>query len=344
MPYSCTTHKLFDVLEAATPAEVAALRRDYRRVQHGLLSVGLKIHVRTLNQGFMRFLVALGKRDGSVPANLYKQEAAQFCIVLPPMGSTESAISLIRCIERNTECAIFGNPWVQLQVCSPGRLDARRSALLAVAFYLGSDTLRRYDESQFATTVSYDERYKRGTRIVLYDAGDKGEFDREFAWGGKNKTRFMQPELPFKEALRTDLLIGTGSRTDVENINLVATLLTHAQYHASMGLWRELGQSFERDMLYILDTHMLSGVLKAPWVHEGGTMDLAGDKNFIASLQELTTYVFEEVERIATYNRSRIKYIRQAPRSSILDEVRTLIEGYRAAIISQSENPEGDIT
>src|SRR6516162_5593377 len=46
----------------------------------------------------------------------------------------------------------FSNPEIQIQVCSPGRLGARRSALLAIGFYLGSDTLRRYTLGDLATS------------------------------------------------------------------------------------------------------------------------------------------------------------------------------------------------
>ncbi len=338
MPYSCTIQKLFDVLSVVTPEEVSRLRREYRRVDHGLLSVGLKIHGLTVTPGFSQLFEALGRRTDNSLSNLYRQKAASFCLVLPPVGSAQHAIILIRCIERYTGCAIFGNPFMQLQICSPGRLDGRRAALLAVGFYLGSDTLRRYHESQFTTTVSYDNHYKRGTRIVLYDAPAQGEFDRVFAWWEKNDIR---PTLPF-DTQRTDLLIGTSSSVDIENINLIATLLTHRRYRQHRGIWQDMGGSFEHDLEHILNTHMLSGILEAPWVHEGGTMDLAGDRDFLSALQEMTAYAFEEIERIAKYKRSRIKYVQYEPRASILDEVRALLEGYRTAIVTQSENPKGD--
>lgn len=344
MPYSCTTQRLFDVLAVVSPHEVTKLRAEYRRVEHGLLSVGLKIHMLASTPGFAQFLSALGGREGALPANMYKRKDANFCLVLPPVGSARNAIALVRCIERYTGCAIFGNPSMQLQVCSPGRLDARRAAMLAVAFYLGSDTLRRYNESQFTTTVSYDDRYKRGTRIVLYDAGERGEFDRGFAWWEKKSARVIRPELPFEKALRTDLLIGTASPIDIENINLVATLLTHRRYHQHAGYWYALGHSLEKDLAHIMNTHMLSGILSAPWAHEGGVMDIAGDQNFLGALQELTAYAFEEVERVSKHQNSRMNRLWGTLKPSILDEVRAVLEGYRKALVMQSDAPEGGVT
>jgi hypothetical protein len=45
--------------------------------------------------------------------------------------------------ERFTGSVLFGDRKVQIQECSPGRLNARRSALLGIGFYLGAETLRR---------------------------------------------------------------------------------------------------------------------------------------------------------------------------------------------------------
>ena len=79
------------------------------------------------------------------------------------MGSAHSAIILLECIEHFIGSALFSNPEIQIQVCSPGRLDARRSALLAIGFYLGSDTLRRYTLGDLATSFAERQPYPRGT-------------------------------------------------------------------------------------------------------------------------------------------------------------------------------------
>jgi hypothetical protein len=69
-------------------------------------------------------------------------------------------------------------------VCSPCRLDGPRAAILAIAFYLGSDVLRRYSLDDPATTFSEDTlpngHQHRVRRIVLYDGG--GDLDRDFEW------------------------------------------------------------------------------------------------------------------------------------------------------------------
>src|SRR6516164_5006009 len=94
-------------------------------------------------------------------------------------------------------------PKIQIQVCSPGRLGARRSALLAIGFYLGSDTLRRYTLGDLATSFSENQHYPRGRRLVLYDA--EGDFDRNFDWWKESgKHRLVEPQLPFENG-RSDL-------------------------------------------------------------------------------------------------------------------------------------------
>ena len=49
---------------------------------------------------------------------------------------------------------------------------------------------------------------------------------------------------PFENG-RSDLLTGSGSRSDIQNINLLATLLVHAQYQ---GYWNQLGMQFQGEM------------------------------------------------------------------------------------------------
>src|SRR5262249_35272934 len=108
--------------------------------------------------------------------NMYRHAQASMCLVLPPVGNARAAILLLECIGSFTGTALFGDWKIQIQVCSPGRLDARRSALLAIGFYLGSDTLRRYRCGDLETTVSRGRRYQRGQ--LIYDGG--GDFDRGF--------------------------------------------------------------------------------------------------------------------------------------------------------------------
>ena len=103
---------------------------------------------RSPERGFQPYQPDCGRqlRGGAqkiLDVNYYKNSHASLCLVLPPVGSAHSAILLLECIEHFIGSALFSNPEIQIQVCSPGRLGARRSALLAIGFYLGSDTLRR---------------------------------------------------------------------------------------------------------------------------------------------------------------------------------------------------------
>src|SRR5438034_1820931 len=129
---------------------------------------------------FSTLVEGLGGAQKILGVNYYKHSRASLCLVLPPVGSARSAILLLECIEHFIGSALFSNPKIQIQVCSPGRLDARRSALLAIGFYLGSDTLRRYTLGDLATSFTKNQHYPRGRRLVLYDA--EGDFDRNFDW------------------------------------------------------------------------------------------------------------------------------------------------------------------
>jgi hypothetical protein len=269
--------------------------------------------------------------------NVYRHARASLCLVLPPVGNARAAILLLECIGRFTGFGLFSDQKVQIQVCSPGRLNARRSALLAIGFYLGSDTLRRYNCGDLETTVSNGGRYQRGQRLVIYDAG--GNFDRGFEWWERSingKDRLVRrPELPFKKNSRTDLLAGSASRLDIENINLVASLLVHAEHH---GYWRKLGERFEEDMQSLLHRHLLLGLVNAPWVvaDESGS---AGDSEFYSALQELVAYAFDESVRVRKKPRRLFSRRNQAPDPSpggILYEMQGLLKRYRTEIVRQS--------
>jgi hypothetical protein len=197
---------------------------------------------------------------------------------------------------------------------------------------LGSDTLRRYTLGDLATSFSGDRHYPRGKRLVLYDA--EGDFDRSFdwwkAWG---KHRVVEPQLPFENG-RSDLLTGSGSRLDIQNINLLATLLVHAQYQ---GYWNQLGMQFQAEMEALLERHVLNGLVDAPWVR---TDDLRSndDHRFLAALQELVAYAFEESVRIKK-KKGLFRGWHEVPaRSSrgILQEVQALLQKYRSELVRQS--------
>jgi hypothetical protein len=171
---------LLVLLHGHAPAKVDAIALHRRRVEHGHLSVGLKIHCLGDGRQFSTLVEGLGGAQKVLNVNYYKHSHASLCLVLPPVGSARSAILLLECIEHFIGSTLFSNPEIQIQVCSPGRLDARRSALLAIGFYLGSDTLRRYILGDLTTSFAENLRYPRGRRLVLYDA--EGDFDRNFDW------------------------------------------------------------------------------------------------------------------------------------------------------------------
>src|SRR5215472_8368403 len=149
--YGYSFEDLLALLHGHAPAKVDAIALNRRRVEHGYLSVGLKIHCLGDASQFSTLVEGLGGTKKILDVNYYKHSHASLCLVLPPVGSAHSAILLLECIEHFIGSPVFSNPEIQIQVCSPGRLDPHRSALLAIGFYLGSDTLRRYTSSPIVT-------------------------------------------------------------------------------------------------------------------------------------------------------------------------------------------------
>ena len=334
MAYAASIGHLLDTLRTRSLEKVDALESQKRRVTHGLLSVGLKVHCIRETERFGALIAALGGEWKAVERNIYKRNDARFCIVLPPVGSAQNAVTLLECIEQYTGCRMFDNPCVQLQVCSPGRLHPRYAALHAIGFYLSSDTLRQYSLDDFATTVS-DEFYRRGKRLVIYDAGLTGIFDSDFAWWARG------PEgLTIRQALplhgRTDIMVGPGSRADISNINLIATLLVHAQSSAAEGYWNWLGQLFVRDLTVLLDRHMLAGLTEAPWVCP---CDVDGDGVqdglFLDALQELTAYAEAEAARLQQACAHSSSAVRSG--GGILHEAQEVLSTYRGIVTSITE-------
>ena len=332
MSYRYSFEDLLALLHGHAPAKVDAVTLRRRRGEHGQLSVGLKIHCLGDGSQFALLVEGLGGAQKILDVNSYKHSHASLCLVLPPVGSARSAILLLECIEHFIGSALFSNPEIQIQVCSPGRLGARRSALLAIGFYLGSDTLRRYTLGDLATSFAENQHYPRGRRLVLYDA--EGDFDRNFDWWKESgKHRLVEPQLPFENG-RSDLLTGSGSRLDIQNINLLATLLVHAQYQ---GYWNQLGVQFQEEMEALLERHVLKGLVDVPWVRTDDPQS-DDDDGFFAALQELVAYAFEESVRIKKQGRLFSGWHEIPARSSrgILQEVQSLLQKYRNELVRQS--------
>ena len=331
MTYAYRLQDLLSLLETKTPGPAAKLGANFRHVEDGLLSVGLKIHCLGSRNKFDQLIEGLGGVSRILEVNHFKDARASFCLVLPPVGSAVSAIQLIECIEQFIGSPIFGSRHIQLQLCSPGRLSPRASALLGIAFYLGSDTLRRYTQADLQTTFQSSFHHPRGIRLVLYDA--QGDFDKDFTWW--NCCGVREPELPFRNG-RTDLLIGSGSRLDVENINLVATLLVHSEYD---GYWTGLGQEFSAEMEALLGRHMLAGLLAAPWVRESWAQ-IGDDDRFFAALQELVAYAYGEFTRVKERRLLLFGAWRDVPARSpngILEEMQRILSKYRKLVERQSK-------
>jgi hypothetical protein len=332
--YPYRLEDLLVLLHKHAPAKVDAVALHRRHVEHGLLSVGLKIHCLNSGSQFSTLVTGLGGSQKILDVNSYKDARASLCLVLPPVGNARSAILLLECIGHFIGPALFNNPEIQIQVCSPGRLGPRRSALLAIGFYLGSDTLRRYTLLDLATSFATHFHYPRGRRLVLYDAD--GDFDRDFDWWkGSGAHRIISSQLPFDHG-RSDLLTGSGSRLDIQNINILATLLVHAEYQ---GYWKQLGVQFEKEMEALLEQHLLAGLIDGPWVRTDDTKS-HDDERFFSALQELVAYAFEEATRVKVKKPGRLfRSWQEIPaRSSlgILQDVQSLLQKYRSELVGQS--------
>ena len=347
MAFAASIERLLHTLHARAPEKVDALAREKRRVRHGLLSVGLKLHCLGDEHLFAPLIDELGGESRVLDRNVYRRSPAKFCLVLPPVGSAQAAILLLESIEHYTRCQMFNNPNIQLQVCSPGRLSSRNAALHAIGFYLSSDTLRQYALDDFATTVSVDH-YHRGKRIVIYDAGFYSEFDSAFAWWArKNGKLAIRRSLPFLNA-RTDVLVGPGSKLDIHNINLLATLLVHAQSSGD-GYWSSLGEQFAKELVPLLDRHLLVGLLEAAWIGIPDTdVNTANDHLFLSALQELTAYAAAEASRLKQARESVLALFSGQPegdaRGGILHEMQELLARYGAIVTSVSEPEDEDAT
>lgn len=330
-----TFEQLMSVLEPMSPEDVALLRATHGTVEHGLLSVGLKLHILADMPGITALVAELNSEHyGGGHKRPYRHADATYCIVLPPVGSASAAISLIKCLERTTRECLFHNQDVQIQVCSPHRLSPRHAAILAMAFYLGSDILRPYDLDDLKTTFSNNSSFpngRRGQRITIYDY--EGKLDKRFEYWACGLSvqggLVIYGELPF-ENRRTDVLTCT-SPDDIDNVNLVATLLVHRE---KMGWWGPLGQSFVAEFEKMLERHLLVHLLDAPWIlHDEASQD---DQPFYLALSELMAYAHEEAGRPLDHGRAFIGHQQVRKPKSILRETNDLLVKYDRRLRNES--------
>ena len=97
--YRYSFEDLLALLHGHAPAKVDAVALHRRRVEHGHLSVGLKIHCLGGGSQFSTLVEGLGGAQKILDVNYYKHCHASLCLVLPPVGSARSAILLLECIE-----------------------------------------------------------------------------------------------------------------------------------------------------------------------------------------------------------------------------------------------------
>ena len=94
---------------------------------------------------------------------------------------------------------------------------------------------------------------------------------------------------------------------------------------------------FQEEIELLLERHLLSGLIEAPWVR---TVDPKSedDDRFFAALQELMAYAFEESIRIKKEGRLFPRWHEIPVRSSrgILQEVQSLLQKYRSELVRQS--------
>ncbi len=92
MSYGYSFEDSLALLHGHAPAKVDAVALHRRRVEHGHLSVGLKIHCLGEGSQFSTLVEGLGGAQKILDANYYKHSHASLCLVLPPVGSARSAI------------------------------------------------------------------------------------------------------------------------------------------------------------------------------------------------------------------------------------------------------------
>lgn len=338
MAYSCSMESLISVLHERAPAKADALARSKRQVQYGRLSVGLKIHIMpdiapVLEPLFSRLRDVEGKE--SLDPNMFQKTGARWCMVIPPLGSANATIDLLHGLQAYSGAPFFGNKLLQLQICSPGRIPPQFAALLSIAFYLGSDTLRRYAPKDLETTFSKAKHYSRARRLALYDA--RGSFDERFEWWeGKPGNLKIRSDLPFKKG-RTDILVGPGSVVDIKNINLVATLLAHVHHQ---GFWNKLGREFIADLRELLREHKLLSILNAPWIREDHDPLTGKDEGYFKALDTLVGYSFNEKGRFNEQSKNVLRWLVSKLQDSspeepanILLEMRALLARYHAEVV-----------
>ena len=300
--------EVFQDLHMKHHGELANIIRSMRKIEHGLLPIGLKIHCASKHPPGKDFLLK----------GYFAAHNAGTCFNLPPVGSIESVERLLGKIAERAGLSYLNNPDFQIQVCTPGKLNPYHAAILGIAFYLGSDQIRRYKCGDFVTT------HATGDRLVIYGAG---VLDRRFEWWAKDINGKREvTTLPAEN--RTDVL-SCQSLHDIANVNLIASLLVHVEHG---GYWVDIGLRFIDDIKKILEDHELSELLDVQWVKpekENEETDIL----FWGALQKMADYAFQDVLDITL---ARENGDQSRARRGILFEMHQLLSRYRAELFSRS--------
>jgi hypothetical protein len=86
-----TMENLLSVLHPSCPAEADALCKTRRRVEHGLTTVGLKIHCFDDKWELLNLIKALGVWCEVIGSRIYAHARASVTVILPTVGNARSA-------------------------------------------------------------------------------------------------------------------------------------------------------------------------------------------------------------------------------------------------------------
>src|SRR5260370_35705476 len=90
--YGYSFEDLLALLHGHAPAKVDAVAIHRRRVEHGHLSVGLKIHCLGDGSQFSTLVEGLVGAQKILDVKYYNLSHASMCLLLPPVGIARSAV------------------------------------------------------------------------------------------------------------------------------------------------------------------------------------------------------------------------------------------------------------
>ncbi|HVR58052.1 MAG TPA: hypothetical protein VMT72_14650, partial [Pseudolabrys sp.] len=104
------------------------------------------------------------------------------------------------------------------------------------------------------------------------------------------------------------------------------------------GCWRVLGEEFSVEMETLLERHILTGLLAAPWVRQSWAQ-IGDDDRFFAALQELIAYAYGESTRVKQRRLLLFERWQDVPArpNGILEEMQRMLSKYRMLIERQSK-------